>query len=59
MKPKKYKFFGHEYFRKEEVVRCLSDIVEESVRQSVATGNLIHKYNAATILVVKELFENL
>lgn len=49
MRPKTYKFLGHDYFRKEEVVRCLSDIVEESVRQSVETGNLIHKYNAATI----------
>lgn len=59
MRPKKYKFLGHDYFRKEEVVSCLSDIVEESVRQSVETGNLIHKYNAATILVLKELFENI
>lgn len=59
MRPKKYKFFGHDYFRKEDVVLCLSDIVDESVRQSVATGNLIHKHNAAIILVLKELFENL
>lgn len=59
MRPKKYKFFGHDYFRKEDVVRCLADIVDESVRQSIATGDLLHGYNAAAILIVKELFENL
>lgn len=59
MKPKKYKIFGHDYLRKDEVVRCLSDIVDESVRQSVATGDPLHGYNAAAILIVKEFFENL
>ena len=59
MKPKKYTIFGNDYFKKDDVVQCLSDIIDECVRQSVATGDPIHGYNAASILIVKEFFENL
>lgn len=59
MRPEKYKIFGHDYLRKDEVVQCLSYIIDELVRQGLETGNILHGYNAAAILIVKEFFENL
>jgi hypothetical protein len=57
MKPNKVVIEGVEYFRKDEIVQCLSDIVEESIRQAVATGDLLHHYNAGSILMLKKFFE--
>ena len=57
MKPNKVVIEGVEYFRKDEIVQCLSDIMEESIRQAVATGDLLHHYNAGSILVLKKFFE--
>ena len=59
MKLKKYKIFGHDYLRKDEVVQCLADIIDESIRQHVATGDRQHAYNAGVCITLKEFFENL
>jgi hypothetical protein len=57
MKPNKVVIEGVEYFRKDEIVQCLSDIVEECIRQAVVTGDLLHHYNAGSILMLKKFFE--
>lgn len=59
MRPIKVEIEGVEYFRKDEIIECLQDIVTESIRQGVATGDLLHHYNAGAILELEKFFEAL